>query len=154
MPEPVDVRLWACGLLACVLPRGAAYTVSFDASQQTYQLRPRSGAVNFDLGGHTLDVLDVLFVGFEAGDDGYLGIGNGLLTSGWADVGHHADAGGAGAHDAQRPGRRVDQRHGTSPWDAAPPGGWTCWPAPRRPSAGPSTWATRCPVSPTQPTAR
>ncbi|MDY7011249.1 MAG: hypothetical protein SVV80_10935, partial [Planctomycetota bacterium] len=73
----------------------SAYTVSFAASAQAGEMRVRSGEIIFNLSGQTLDVVDLLFVGYDVGDDAHLQLVNGSLTSAWADVGHYTGTGGA-----------------------------------------------------------
>jgi T5SS/PEP-CTERM-associated repeat protein len=100
---------------AAIFNRGAAssYTVDVQAAGAAGELRARTGTIDFDLHGNTLAVDDVLFVGYSAGDDAYVKVHGGTLTSNWADVGHYEGATMSGA-----PGRLDLTGDGTT-WNNA-----------------------------------
>ena len=77
------------------LGASSAYEVSFAEAAIAGEMRVRTGTIDLNLGGQTLTVDTVLFLGYDVGDNAHLRPDNGSLTSVWADIGHHAATGGA-----------------------------------------------------------
>jgi T5SS/PEP-CTERM-associated repeat protein len=80
-PQAADTAIFT-------LSSGSPYQVDFNTAAAINELQMRRGAVDFNLAGHALSVNSNLFVGYQAGDIGYLHLLSGQLSTAWADVGH------------------------------------------------------------------